>query len=370
MEAKKIHVDIFHVDFNMKIDILQDFPSHRVYSLSGTEWILQEFRTAPGLMDGTPDPSRYLIIRATAPSDIDQPGSELPMLEGNDGSSWPASCAVLGKQERSKIPFDLLSKACHLCEISYLNPRDLILEPKAVIADQIESFPTYIEATSPSVDANVYLWLNGDENELSIVFRGTSSLWDSMYSGEETSEFVSKIHPFEPKGRVSTILLDQMATVDVYLRPIIDSQLELIDRILITGHDTGGALATLASPYLGEVYADKEIICVNFGAPRVGDYNFARFYNTRVKKSFRVTNTYDPMPSLPYLEPFTHPHESICIQEDGSVRYAHEVPAVDRPEINPIEDFVNSIRYSINHNPEEYSRRVDLVYHMSAARGV
>jgi hypothetical protein len=343
------------------MEILRDFPSHRIYSLVATEWILQESGTAPELIERVPDPTRTLVLRAVTPADFDQPPSEEPMLEGNDGSMWPLGSVALHPEELRKIPFSQVSNTCHLCEISYLNPRDIILEPKAVIADQIEGFPTYVEATTPSVDGSAYMWLDGLANELTVVFRGTGSLWDSICLVDETSEFITKVHPFEPKGRVNTNLLDQLATIDVHIRPIIDSKLELIDRIIITGHDSGGAIATLASPYLAEVYADKEIVCMTFGAPRVGNYNFVRFFNSRVRQSYRITDCYDPTPSLPYLDPFTHPHESICTREDGLVRYAPEIGAVDRREINPIEDFVNSIRYSVSHNPEEYSRRIDLV---------
>lgn len=137
--------------------------------------------------------------------------------------------------------------------------------------------------------------------------------------------------------------------------------MELITSICVTGHGSGGGLATIAAPYLSEIYADKEVVCCTFGAPRVGNHNFIRFFNSRVRWSYRFTNCFDPVPSLPFWEPFTHAHDSLCMKEDGLVRRSAEVVANARPEINPVEDYVNAIRYSDAHRPEEYTRRIEML---------
>lgn len=79
---------------------------------------------------------------------------------------------------------------------------------------------------------------------------------------------------------------------------------ELIDtgnfsRLFITGHSLGGALAVLAVPDLLYNASSVGTWMCNFAAPRVGDAQFAEFYDSLTSTSRRVVNTNDVVPQLP-----------------------------------------------------------------------
>lgn len=71
-------------------------------------------------------------------------------------------------------------------------------------------------------------------------------------------------------------------------------------RVLVqtTGHSLGGALATLAAYDLASSWCCPTV-CVTFGAPRVGDSDFAKSYGSVVGRSLRFVNKFDPVPKLP-----------------------------------------------------------------------
>lgn len=82
---------------------------------------------------------------------------------------------------------------------------------------------------------------------------------------------------------------------------------ECIDSVRVVGHSLGGALATLASLDLVEELDLKGVSMISLGAPRVGNREYARLYNSRVGNYYRLTHARDPIVHLPYrLMGFTH----------------------------------------------------------------
>ena len=158
--------------------------SHRCYSLTATEWICQDTEVAPALLENLVDPGRQLVIRAITPVDYLQETSDVPALEGNDGSQWPSGSLGFGPEELKRVPLPLIRRLCVAAELAYSNPRDVVMHPRAVLADQSEGFPVYIEPTSPSIDAVAYMWLSTENGELKISFRGSGSVWDIVSSSD------------------------------------------------------------------------------------------------------------------------------------------------------------------------------------------
>ena len=70
-------------------------------------------------------------------------------------------------------------------------------------------------------------------------------------------------------------------------------------RIIFTGHSLGAALAMLAALDVQYNVPDREIVCYTFGAPKVGNAEFAKSYNKHVPHTFRVVNGDDFVPNLP-----------------------------------------------------------------------
>ena len=64
----------------------------------------------------------------------------------------------------------------------------------------------------------------------------------------------------------------------------------LLKNIFLTGHSLGGALATLASLDISQLFYKYNIVVYNFGSPRVGDHSFAELMSAVVPNLFRVVS--------------------------------------------------------------------------------
>ncbi|MBD1380460.1 lipase family protein [Metabacillus arenae] len=79
-------------------------------------------------------------------------------------------------------------------------------------------------------------------------------------------------------------------------------------RLFVAGHSLGGALAVLAAFDFAVNTRFKNPFVYAYGSPRVGDPYFASRFNQTVKKSIRIFNVHDIIPTLPaqaYPPPFT-----------------------------------------------------------------
>lgn len=84
-------------------------------------------------------------------------------------------------------------------------------------------------------------------------------------------------------------------------------------RIVVTGHSLGGALATLASlDYACRLDPEdaKNLVCITFGSPQVGDGFFVKNYDALVPLSIRCATMYDPVPKalstqFPHVKGYT-----------------------------------------------------------------
>ncbi len=77
---------------------------------------------------------------------------------------------------------------------------------------------------------------------------------------------------------------------------------EQTGQVYIVGHSLGGAVSQLAAlDYLHtNPDARSRVAVYTFGAPRVGDDAFAASYNATVETSYRIVNTSDVVPYIPF----------------------------------------------------------------------
>ena len=69
-------------------------------------------------------------------------------------------------------------------------------------------------------------------------------------------------------------------------------------RVFCTGHSLGGAIAQLVALELRSLGMNASIY--TFGSPRVGNKNFADYFNNAIKgDNFRITYSNDPVPTVP-----------------------------------------------------------------------
>lgn len=114
-----------------------------------------------------------------------------------------------------------------------------------------------------------------------------------------------------------------------------------VNKVIISGHSLGGALASLTSFYIAthQIYKTLEIQCFTFGKPRVGNIEYSDKINTIKNLDFyRIENENDtvtqlPLASTPNFEnptkPFIFQHEGSSIKFDnntGSMGLNHYMP--------------------------------------------
>lgn len=143
-----------------------------------------------------------------------------------------------------------------------------------------------------------------------VVFRSTGESLVVAFAGTETSADVkadASIGDVEVPGewtagrkaRAHAGFVRMYADLRTHVRQRV--QQSGASEVVFTGHSLGGALATLA----GLDNNTKKVTVVTFGAPPVGDSNFARAFDASVPTCVRVVNPYDPVTTLPGTQ-FVH----------------------------------------------------------------
>ena len=103
-----------------------------------------------------------------------------------------------------------------------------------------------------------------------------------------------KVHKgfYQSYASISTQIWDAVAE----LREYYGNQTKLV----ITGHSLGGAMATHCAIDAVINYEINPSYVYTFGAPRLGNGNFADYYKSIIPNLYRVTFKKDPVPHLPF----------------------------------------------------------------------
>jgi len=119
--------------------------------------------------------------------------------------------------------------------------------------------------------------------------------------------------------------------------------------LIITGHSLGASLATLMAPALQQYNPEVYL----FGSPRVGDREFATYYNQLIPTTYRVENAFDLIPELP-------PEELFVLREN----YAHVGKRVYvHAGINEIQQYndLKNREVLLGHFPSVYLKALSLL---------
>ncbi|MFW3114907.1 class 3 lipase [Mycobacterium haemophilum DSM 44634] len=91
------------------------------------------------------------------------------------------------------------------------------------------------------------------------------------------------------------------------------------DKLLITGHSLGAALAVLAAPdVMKNVVPNLVPSLITFAGPAAGLWDFATAFNGAIDNCYRVVNAYDLVPYMP-PPPYEHVGVPVAVDSGGSV---------------------------------------------------
>ena len=144
---------------------------------------------------------------------------------------------------------------------------------------------------------DVQCFVRKEGNKLVIVFRGSDSRkdwtadfnfrkkaipYDEMTDIKVHAGFLGTYKSPDVRGRIQSFVTDE------------------IEKIQITGHSYGAALAVLCAVDLNYNFSEKDYDVLLFGCPRVGNEAFKKYYNKRLFKTLRFENEYDLITKVPF----------------------------------------------------------------------
>jgi predicted lipase len=159
--------------------------------------------------------------------------------------------------------------------------------------------------------------VNSEKQYICVVFRGTIEPLDWRRNFQFCQHKITNkiaIH----KGFCKQLFTNNLF-VNVYSRLWILLEDNPKYRLFITGHSSGGAIATLFGYLISPEMGVRQLQIVSFASPRIGNLAFKReFYKRANLKHWRITNQYDCIPKIPYFG-FHHVGEEICIQKTNCI---------------------------------------------------
>jgi hypothetical protein len=170
----------------------------------------------------------------------------------------------------------------------------------------IESFVPTAFPYDRHINGYGYIGYNPQNSTIVVTFRGTDSLknWIIDLQSAEKVPYKNLTGIDVGKGFYDewNDLLPQVIPAVQSLR----TQFPNYD-IYVTGHSLGAAISVLCALELVEEGYDN-VYVYNYGCPRVGNENFATYYNQLVPNTYRVINGKDVVPHVPpeYMG-FRHP---------------------------------------------------------------
>lgn len=188
----------------------------------------------------------------------------------------------------------------------------------------------YKKATVQAQRTDTQALVIKDVDAVIVAFRGSSSIRDWLMDGRfwQQRTWGGSVH-----AGFNSALNDILFQLFQATRQAIIPAGPAPVPIFITGHSLGGSIA--------QIYAE---VCIRqglnvqgvytFGAPRVGDTNFCRHYNTLLgDRTFNVVNEYDVVPHLPlvgFLLKYWRTKSEVLLPDDG------KPPVIGRSLMNHI----------------------------------
>jgi triacylglycerol lipase len=163
-------------------------------------------------------------------------------------------------------------------------------------------------------------FLMSNPAEAVVAFRGSLDFVDALAN----FRYLQEPYPFAPEaGSCHGGFLAHYAS----LRGALLSAVRALPAgltLYVTGHSLGGGIATLAALDLAVNTAFNGPVVYTFGAPRVGDPEFAARFDATLAVSWRVVNAFDLVPLLPPEQIF----DPLAVKKSYSFQHVEDVVRV------------------------------------------
>jgi triacylglycerol lipase len=121
------------------------------------------------------------------------------------------------------------------------------------------------------------------------------------------------------------------------------------DRLFITGHSLGGALAVLSVLDLDQMVPGKKISVLTFAGACAGCVNFSRTFNAKFPVCYRVVGTADAVPHVPAPVPPDFPYEHVGVEihvDQGTITDAVQAHSLENSYGPGLENLIKSLTRS------------------------
>lgn len=197
-------------------------------------------------------------------------------------------------------------KAAILLAVMSYQTYPLFLEGKLILPKGFElryTIRAFADVENPT--ENEFGFIAESKDQIIIAFRGYAAYPADLLASYDIFQIP---YPFVRNGGETSrgFTCIYQSTRNNLIRQL--NKLSASKKLFVTGHNYGGALATLAALDIAVNTGFVDPILYTYGSPRVGDPEFASRFNQAVKNSMRIVNIHDSFPTFPdkeYLPPFT-----------------------------------------------------------------
>ncbi|NMF84455.1 lipase family protein [Nodosilinea sp. P-1105] len=192
------------------------------------------------------------------------------------------------------VDFALALRCARLCQEIYRDFSGLRF------SDYPDIDPLFVESQDNGfTDTQVAVLNQVNSDRMYVVFRGS----DKSIDWVNNFQFRQQIYPY--KDGNPTVRFHQGFMMAYFaVRQVLLEVMDKFDgqRVIVTGHSLGGALATIAALDLQYNLGQKRHLgfeVYSFGAPRVGNQAMVDSYNRRIPLSYRFVNGWDIVTRIP-----------------------------------------------------------------------
>lgn len=228
----------------------------------------------------------------------------------------PKDIGKIMKEKQSILETVCSSRQCNL---------DVAREVHKLL-DSVKNPPISYDDMDEKDTQGFLIW---DNNRIYISFRGTATLADIIDNIDIRRQKMYKsiiVH----KG-----YFDKFMSMEEFItRDIKHIAKEYpITELVFTGHSMAASIASISSPYYGEMFKNLKITTHTLGSAPAGNIEFINWFSSNVDESVRMETEGDIVPYIPIHNDFFHIPNGIKINTNGKVDVNYEIRPYDYSKI-------------------------------------